>query len=66
MSANKFKYYEVVTTETRTVRANSKRDALKLANGARNVKGSVLGETSDVEATRISANQAHTEASSLS
>lgn len=55
MSENKFKYFTVETVTL--VKANSKADAEKLANGRRNVRGEVILKTTDVE--RIAATEAH-------
>lgn len=54
MSDNKMKYFEVV--QTSIVKANNKTDALKLANGSRNVTGKRLNSDAVVE--RISASEA--------
>lgn len=55
MSENKFKYFTVETVTL--VKANTKSDAEKLANGRRNVRGEVILKTTDVE--RITAVEAH-------
>lgn len=49
------KYFTV--TQTSTVMALSKRDAMALVRGKRGVQGKVLGETGVTE--RISASEAH-------
>lgn len=59
MSSNKFKYYNVETTESHVVKANSVGDAKKLARGRRGVSGKVLVGTEDVNVKRISATVAH-------
>jgi len=59
MSTNKFKYYNVESTESHVVRANSVGDAKKLARGTRGVSGKVLAGTEDVNVERISATVAH-------